>query len=112
VVLNAVLMNTTVLWYVMPCSLEARYNMQGKPDSSFLRINSKPSEDSSSPAISITAPLLAYTLNISISLVSFSMLSSSGLNIAINVSKGTVALLVKIRRRMQGPRQNSSLGSQ
>ena len=40
------------------------------------------------------------------------MLGSSGWDIAINVSMGTVALLVKTGRRMQGPGQNSFLGSQ
>ena len=48
----AVLMNIIVLWDVMPCSLEARYNKLGKPDASVLRMNSKPSEDSSSPSVS------------------------------------------------------------
>jgi hypothetical protein len=92
--------------------LEARYNKSGKPDASVLRTNSKPSEDSSSPAVSIRAPLLALPLNISISLVYFSMLGSSGWNVAINVSMATVVLLVKTGRRMQGPGQNSFLGSQ
>jgi hypothetical protein len=73
-------------------------------------MSSKPREDSSYPAVSIRAPLLALPLNISISLVYFSTLGSSGWNIAINVSKGTVALLVKTGRRIQGPGQNSFLG--
>jgi hypothetical protein len=64
-------MNIAVLWYVTPCSLEVRYIKSGKPDASVLRMNSKPSEDSSSPAVSIRAPLLALPLNISISLSVF-----------------------------------------
>jgi hypothetical protein len=52
------------------------------------------------------------TRTMSISFVCFSMLGSSGWNIVINVSKGTVAVLVKTGRRMQGPGQNSFLGSQ
>ena len=87
-------MKITVLRYVMSCSLEDR-DKSGEPDASVLKMNSKPRENSSSPAVSIRAPLLALPLNISISLVYFSMLGSSGWNIAINVSKGTVALLVK-----------------
>jgi hypothetical protein len=75
-------------------------------------MNSKPSKDSSPPAVSIRTPLLALPLSISISLVYFSMLGSSGWKIAINVSKVTVALLVKTGRRMQGPGQKSFLGSQ
>jgi len=74
-------------------------------------MNSKPSEDSSPPAVSIRTPLLALPLNISISLVYFSILGSSGWKVAINVSKVTVALLVKTGRRMQAQARRAFWGA-
>ena len=103
-------MNITDLRYVMPCNLEARHNKSGKPNASVLRMNSEPSEDSSSPVVSNRAPFLALPLNIGITLVYFSKLGSSGWNIAINVSKGTVVFLVMAWRRIAKPRPEHLFG--